>query len=218
MGIDLLNGMSKQSTWNRFYKMRQEKGEKSFDWFVKYDDIKESLEQYMPNDCAVQPFQLLDIGCGTSDFSSKLFSDIKASKLLYCIDFSQNAISHLVSLNMDSTTSLDHQIQFIIADATSLPFTSSTFDLVIDKGTLDAVLRNDNGADMAVSAISEAIRVLKTNGHFLQISDEQPDTRFELLQQIAMKYNCQLSVNFKQIDTSFGMEYFIYTINKTVSS
>lgn len=64
-------------------------------------------------------------------------------------------------------------------NALNLDFLDDTFDAVVDKGTLDALLCR--GTEHARSMVSEMHRVLRRGGVYVQISAEDPDARLELL-------------------------------------
>ena len=60
-------------------------------------------------------------------------------------------------------------------------FEDKTFDVVIDKGTLDSVLCGDGSAPNAEQMLSEISRVLTDEGVFICISYGVKDTRFPML-------------------------------------
>ena len=104
-----------------------------FDWFQRYgtcksfrDVISQSLK---PTD------SILIIGSGTSRLSEELYAD--NYRRIYNIDFSPVAVS---KLNERYAKMGLKQIQNTVMDASSMDFNDSTFDVVIDKATLDSVL------------------------------------------------------------------------------
>ena len=59
----------------------------------------------------------------------------------------------------------DLAVQFQVLDARNLPFKEKYFDLIIDKGTLDAMLSDENqGKRNCIRIISEASRLLANGG------------------------------------------------------
>merc|ERR1712061_683456 len=53
------------------------------------------------------------------------------------------------------------------ANASSLKYETGTFDVIIDKGTLDAIEQNKG---LLTAAADEAFRVLKPGAHFLSVT------------------------------------------------
>ena len=58
-----------------------------------------------------------------------------------------------------------------------MEFEDGSFDLVLDKGTLDCVLCGDNSTVNTEKAINEIYRVLSNNGIYICISFGLPETR-----------------------------------------
>jgi SAM-dependent methyltransferase len=63
-------------------------------------------------------------------------------------------------------------LDFTVADARHLPYANESFELILEKGTLDAMLSENNqqAMDDCALIVSECARVLKTGGYFMIIS------------------------------------------------
>ncbi len=66
-------------------------------------------------------------------------------------------------------------------DVRALDFQGERFDLIVDKGTLDAILCGDDSEVAAAKSISEISRVLLPGGVFLMVSHAAPEYREPLL-------------------------------------
>ena len=132
------------------------------------------------------------------------------------LDFSQGALlfqSHVFAQSNQSRNG-GHTFCTIKGDATNLPVESETFDVVIDKGTVDSVLKDiSTGSIMAGKVIAECVRVLCTSGVLLQMTDEDPDLRLALIDSLALS----VTTNFKVVSTQQGQEYFLYQVKKTLT-
>merc|ERR1711968_155952 len=64
----------------------------------------------------------------------------------------------------------------------ALDFPDETFDVVIDKGTLDSVLCGEGSTANTAKMCSEVSRVLKPKGVFLIVSYGVPDNRLNYLE------------------------------------
>ncbi|XP_077989855.1 citrate synthase-lysine N-methyltransferase CSKMT, mitochondrial-like [Glandiceps talaboti] len=222
----IVTNMSDRTTWNTFYKRKQEP---NFNWFLDFEDAHEQLEKYFPkpsNWPKNRRFHILDIGCGTSYFSMDFLNRVELDSTLWCVDFSQVAVSQLASCDISDKVvkrkNLSRDVNFVVADTCALPFKGDVIDIALDKGTLDAVLRAGDSNTKATSCIYETLRVLTTPGIFLHFSDEHPDIRLHFLQQVANQYmstheNISLSVGYQSVtDTCDPIEYFMYTVSKSI--
>ena len=92
------------------------------------------------------------------------------------------------------------------ADAQNLePVASSAFfQLVLDKGTWDAVA--GGGLPGAYQALSECLRVLSPQGTLIQFSDEDPDVRLPCLEQRSQGR----TVTVQEIGPFRSIIYFTY--------
>ena len=225
--------MSDRSFWNSFYASRQ--GDKRFDWFVHFEDVTGHIAPYLPPVSRNDLIRILDIGCGTSDFSLKLFEHLNRNCRVDCVDFSPEAINIMRTIlyergviakeAFDSEKSADpsdfsglacHQ-----ADAKNLPFKGETFSLALDKGTSDAVLKGTDGETAFVDVVKESLRVLKPDGKLIQFSDEPPEMRLNLLENVKRDVlhpnftdGCKLRFVWRELESRSGFQHFMYVVHK----
>ena len=65
-----------------------------------------------------------------------------------------------------------------MADCTDMPeFESNSFDVMIDKSTIDALLCGDRSFIMTAKMLKEIQRVVKVGGAYIAISYGNPDSR-----------------------------------------
>jgi ubiquinone/menaquinone biosynthesis C-methylase UbiE len=101
----------------------------------------------------------LDIGCGEGH-NTRIAA--KSGALMHAIDFSRAFILYATQTEKNHPLGIIYQI----ADATNLPFTSNCFDFIISTMSMMDVANTKK-------AITEAYRVLKSNG-FFQFSISHP--------------------------------------------
>ena len=99
--------------------------------------------------------KLLDLCCGTGDII-EILSKQNLNLEITGADFSEKM------LNIAKQKFADDNIHFINADATKLPFKNNSFDII----TMFFGLRNIENTD---GAINEILRVLKSEGEYLQL-------------------------------------------------
>jgi SAM-dependent methyltransferase len=214
-----------QSYWDSRFKE-----EEVYDWLVNFDEIKSFiLPLLVSTDC-----KILVVGCGNSTFSSDLYD--AGYKNITNIDFSEVCISAMFSKHAEAKPNME----WICMDMTDLKFQDATFDIVIDKASMDALMVDEGDVwDPELETIksvdkmcSDISRVLKIDGIFLQITFAQPHFRtkylmanrilhiesnpFESLKGKCDKYDWTLS--YEGVNPKQGcITYFIYTMRKQVT-
>lgn len=141
------------------------------------------------------PISVLEIGCGDVPLGKDLAIELEelerttgskagnVVKRIVCCDYSGTVIQMLKSplLNHcgqekvsteseqatvgDGPTLADHLLEFVVADARKLPYSDCEFQLVLEKGTLDAMLSDTEiGVSSCVLIVTECARILAIGG------------------------------------------------------
>lgn len=153
-----ISNFSKEEYWNKFFTKR---GNQSFEWYGEYPHLCGLLHKYMkPND------KLLNIGCGNSQLSVDLY-DVGFHNNVN-IDISNIAIKQMNDKHVPSRKNL----QFKTMDMLQMTFDNEEFSVVLDKGTLDALMSEDTEEvnRKAEKLFSEIKRVLRPCGRYICIS------------------------------------------------
>ncbi|XP_029988019.1 eEF1A lysine and N-terminal methyltransferase [Sphaeramia orbicularis] len=141
--------------WEKFFKKR---GDKAFEWYGDYNKLCGMLHKYMK----VQD-KVLVVGCGNSELSEQLY-DV-GYKHLINIDISETVITHMSQRNAERRPGLTFQQ----VDATKTPYEDASYQAVLDKGTLDAMASEEEGA-LARSMLTEMSRVLSIGGRYVCVT------------------------------------------------
>lgn len=141
--------------WERFFKKR---GEKAFEWYGDYNKLCGVLHKYIK-----VKDKVLVVGCGNSELSEQMY-DV-GYKHLINIDISETVINHMNQRNAERRPGLSFQQ----IDATKTPFEDGSYQAVLDKGTLDAMASEEEGA-LATSMLTEMSRVLSVGGRYVCIT------------------------------------------------
>ncbi|XP_069121308.1 eEF1A lysine and N-terminal methyltransferase-like [Argopecten irradians] len=144
--------------WDQFF---QKRGTKAFEWYGEYPELCGILHKYIkPAD------KLLMVGCGNSQLSENLY-DVGYHNIVN-IDISDTVIRQMTEKNRQSRPDM----KFLKMDVKNTDFADGEFAVVLDKGTLDALMVDDSTEVVAdIDAMfTEIGRVLKQGGRYICIS------------------------------------------------
>ncbi|XP_006277644.1 eEF1A lysine and N-terminal methyltransferase [Alligator mississippiensis] len=144
--------------WERFF---QQRGEKAFEWYGTYLELCGVLHKYIkPRD------KVLVVGCGNSELSEQMY-DVGYEDLMN-IDISEVAINQMRERNADRRP----KMSYLLMDMLQMDFKDAQFQVVLDKGTLDAVLTDEEETTLerVDKMFGEIARVLQVGGRYLCFS------------------------------------------------
>lgn len=154
---------SQSSYWNERYA----RDPTPFEWFQDSTALLPLLSRYVSS----RSTRVLILGCGTSSLGLDLLNE-RDLKQLHQIDFSSVCID-LMRKRHSQTPSL----LFSCQDACRTDFAAQSFDLIIDKGTLDSAMCSEEGEKNGLRMIEEAQRLLEPEGKFILFSHAPPEHR-----------------------------------------
>lgn len=103
------------------------------------------------------------VGCGNSELSEQLY-DVGYRQLTN-IDISETVVSHMNQRNAERRPGLTFQL----IDATQTGFEDGSYQVALDKSTLDAMASEEEGA-LARRMLTEVSRVLAIGGRYVCIT------------------------------------------------
>jgi SAM-dependent methyltransferase len=167
-----------------------------YDWYQSYQSVRHLLSiqalvaaTKLDLDKAFPTYdkcRVLILGCGNSTFGEDMIRDGWKGPITN-VDFSSVAIEQMKMkyCNTAFTEKYDcPEMKFIRADISKgLPFDDKSFDLIICKGTFDAILCSAGSVASAKTVVAECSRVL-VNGHgvLFLVSYGNPDSRVVFLE------------------------------------
>jgi len=178
-----------------------------YEWYLGYPGFKGSLIPYLgvagaTDKAASSGLRLrssvktLIVGCGNSDLSDDMFRDGFTD--LWSVDYSSTVIDKM-KLRMP-------HLKFETMDCRAMSYESDSFDCVVDKGTLDAVLCGVDSAKNADALLAECYRVLRPGGIFAIVTYGDPNCRVPHLSK--PRYKWRISTH------TVGKTRFIYVMEK----
>lgn len=217
---ELMENMDKKSAWDRFYSETSSRDPdfKNFEWFFGFDAVKDFIMPHLQRaSLPHSPVQVLDMGCGTSALGPSIYRDSTLPVRVTCADISPVAVE-LMREHVQAKASRPHnvasQIEFLELDCTQLDrhYTPNSLDLIVDKGTTDALLRSKEGTEKAALVLRQCLRALRSSRSLLQFSDEDPDARLLWLEMTAQDQGLPADIGVQEVGVLRGVCYYCYQV------
>jgi SAM-dependent methyltransferase len=157
-----------------------------FEWIVSYEDIREFLGSKYTHISPDKKLNILVIGCGTSTLSNSLVNEFNVAEVV-SIDNDSDCISHMSAHN--KSDKISWFTYDIIEDIGKLQNNvldnDGYFDIVIDKGTFDAIHVEGSVSPM----LKEVHRFLRVGGVYLMCSINSGDLLKALMSIPTLQFN-----------------------------
>uniref|UniRef100_A0A671LVZ4 Endothelin-converting enzyme 2-like n=1 Tax=Sinocyclocheilus anshuiensis TaxID=1608454 RepID=A0A671LVZ4_9TELE len=206
--------------WNERYRT-----EDSFEWFGDFTKFDHLLKQHVGTE-----ENILMLGCGNSALSYDMYQ--AGYTTITNVDYSSVCVESMAERHKDCA-----QLSWLCMDARRLAFPDGVFDVVLEKGTLDAMLVeesdpwkvSENAAQLLHQVLLEldklkscpkitplvepvllcqVSRVLKPGGRFISVTFAQPHFRKRLYARAEYDW----SIKHYHYGSSF--HYFLYVLTK----
>ena len=142
------------------------------EWIASPEHLRDLVEAVTPDRLS----SILEVGCGNSALAYHLAAAGYARVL--AVDFSRTALEWQTKNGRAKAVALAQM------DVCSLAVRSGTLDVVVDKGTLDAILCDStHGHENVERMCREISRALRAGGVYLHVSDADDEVRKRLLDQ-----------------------------------
>ncbi|VFQ79255.1 unnamed protein product [Cuscuta campestris] len=151
--LKTLGDFTSKENWDSFFTIRG--SDDAFEWYSEWPQLQEHLLPHISGDSLV-----LVPGCGNSNLSEHLYD--AGCRNITNIDFSKVVISDMLRKNVRSRP----EMKWRVMDMTSMLFANESFDVIVDKGGLDALMEPKLGPKLGNQYLSEVKRVLKAGGKF----------------------------------------------------
>lgn len=123
--------------WDKFFRKLKKQNDKSdgeyFEWYGSFQSFQHILSQIVKGEQ-----KILNIGCGNSLFSEDMY-DNGFKNIVNC-DFSEDVIRDMAA----RSAKIRPEMKYEIMDIFNMTYAKNSFDILMDKGLLDAVYPEDN--------------------------------------------------------------------------
>ncbi|XP_054870839.1 EEF1A lysine methyltransferase 4 isoform X1 [Amphiprion ocellaris] len=185
--------------WDERYKTEQ-----CYDWLGSFSKFQHLLEKIVKKEDSI-----LILGCGNSSMSGDMYH--AGYRTITNVDYSSVCISAMKERYSNCPGMTWHQM-----DVRQLSFPDASFDVILEKATLDAIMVEEKTpwevspqtASFIHQALTEISRCLKPGGRFVSVTFAQPFFRKRLYART--EYSWSISHH----SYGEGFEYFMYVMTK----
>ena len=220
---ELIENMDKKATWDRFYTENSRSDFENFEWFFGFDSVRDFILPLLQQHTAAAPLHVLDLGCGTSALGPSIFQHSPVQVSVTCADISPIAVrlmrEHVAARDVVAPPPPPRHplssLGFLELDCGEMfaHFGADGLDLIVDKGTTDALLRSRDGGRKAGHVVRQCLRTLRGSGRLLQFSDEDPDARLLWLETEGREPGERPArVAVQEVGELRGVRYYCYQV------
>lgn len=191
----------KAEYWDERYRAN----DTTFDWFVSYDALKDVIQPLVKPDS-----KILVVGCGNSRLSAQLYDS--GFHNIVNIDISEIVINQMRSRYREM-----ERMEWTRMDVTKMELAENSFDLVIDKATIDSLLCGSNSFHNVYQMNKNISRVMKKGARYVCITYGQPDTRIDHFRRKKLHFEVEHKTVDKPVfssDASPTSNYHVYLMTK----
>jgi ubiquinone/menaquinone biosynthesis C-methylase UbiE len=189
--------------WEDRYKSSENS---TFDWLENYSALRDIISSLnIPKETG----QILNLGCGNSEFAEDMYND--GYKNIKNIDISHNVIKTMAERNKDKEGMI-----YEVMDVRDLKYEDNSFDLAVDKSTIDALLCGEDAFINVAKMIKEVQRVLKVGGYYMIVSYGTPEYRMLHLNRKFEKFKIEILKIEKDFveEDGYDKHHYIYLCQK----
>ncbi|XP_074579685.1 uncharacterized protein LOC141836162 isoform X1 [Curcuma longa] len=200
--FDTLGDFTSKENWDKFFTVRGS-GD-SFEWYAEWPELRDPLLAQLKTAAdAADPLQILVPGCGSSRVSEYLYDD--GFRCTTNIDFSKVVVSDMLRRYVRSRP----EMRWRVMDMTELQFAEETFDVILDKGGLDALMEPEHGAKLGTKYLKEVKRVLKSGGKFLCLTLAESHVLALLFTELRFGWDTSIAIIPQKMGSKSAFQTFL---------
>ncbi|KAL0433021.1 UNVERIFIED_CONTAM: eEF1A lysine and N-terminal methyltransferase [Sesamum latifolium] len=171
--LKTLGDFTSKENWDQFFTIRGSAD--SFEWYAEWPQLQTLLTRLLlfqssaPEGSIGEPspaveaaeVSILVPGCGNSRLSEHLYD--AGFKNITNVDFSKVVISDMLRKNVRERP----EMKWRVMDMTSMQFANESFNAIVDKGGLDALMEPQLGPRLGNLYLSEVKRLSKFGGKYI---------------------------------------------------
>jgi SAM-dependent methyltransferase len=209
-----LKNLTKADFSQRSYWEERFKEEEEYDWLCDFEALHPGLRKLLDGSGAGSGARILVIGCGNSNFSADLYD--AGYHQVTNIDFAASVIARMADKNRGERP----EMRWLEMDMLHMTFEDGFFDMVIGKGSLDALHAsiadvwhpNAKLREQTDHFLRGVRRVLRPGGRFVSVSFEQPHFRTKYLMDKTAAFDTDPYSTFDGYCSSYGWQLAFHDV------
>uniref|UniRef100_A0A804RI61 Methyltransferase type 11 domain-containing protein n=1 Tax=Zea mays TaxID=4577 RepID=A0A804RI61_MAIZE len=159
--LGTLVDFTSRENWDKFFALRGT-GD-SFEWYAEWPNLRAPLLDLLGDRGAAAGAaqEILVPACGSSVLSEKLY-DAGFCRVTN-VDFSRVVVADMLRRHARARP----EMRWRVMDMTDMQFADGSFDVILDKGGLDALMEPEAGTKLGIKYLNEVKRVMKSGGKFV---------------------------------------------------
>jgi len=145
--------------------------DEGFDWHQDWESLQDVFTKYG----IVPGKRVLMLGCGNCRLMGDMYMNGFTS--IDCVDWSSEVIAKMKTKHSDKKGMSFHEVDITEGFEPKDTFRDNTYDVVLDKAVLDAIMCGQDSTDKVIAALVDIQRLLKPGGAFLSISHGDETSR-----------------------------------------
>ncbi|KAL8026596.1 hypothetical protein ABFX02_14G038600 [Erythranthe guttata] len=219
--LKTLGDFTSKENWDQFFTIRGT--DDSFEWYAEWPQLRTLLTAQLlsppslrtPESAGVQAEEvcILVPGCGNSKLSEHLYD---AGFLnITNVDFSKVVISDMLRRNLRERPGMKWRVM----DMTNMQFADESFDAIVDKGGLDALMEPELGSRLGNQYLSEVKRLLKAGGKFICLTLAESHVLGLLFSKFRFGWKMSLYTIAKEPSSrNIKLQTFMVVVEKDIST
>eukprot|EP00801_Mesodinium_rubrum_P008136 Mrub_08151.p2 GENE.Mrub_08151~~Mrub_08151.p2 ORF type:complete len:261 (+),score=60.15 Mrub_08151:23-784(+) len=172
--------------WEHRYREQEEiKGKMNippepYDWYQKWKDLSKVLvredDKGVPTSIIDRHGLILVPGCGTSKLAEDMFDDDYMN--ITCVDWSETCIRKMSAKYEKNAPNIVYKCKNVL----DMGMDDKSYNYIIDKACLDAILCGENSSRNVKHLIQEYYRILNDTGVLILVTVGKPEIRLKYLE------------------------------------
>lgn len=209
--LNTLGDFTSKENWDKFFTIRG--SDDAFEWYAEWDQLRDLLVPLLQELSSSSPsLQILVPGCGNSSLSEHVYD--AGFQSITNIDFSKVVISNMLRRNVRDRP----HMRWRVMDMTQMQIVDETFDVVLDKGGLDALMEPEQGSKLGNDYLCEVNRVLKPGGKFICLTLAESHVLGLVFSKFRFGWNISIHAISQKSSIKPKLQTFMVDAEKTGSS
>uniref|UniRef100_A0A0D3FUY4 Methyltransferase type 11 domain-containing protein n=1 Tax=Oryza barthii TaxID=65489 RepID=A0A0D3FUY4_9ORYZ len=215
--LDTLGDFTSRENWDKFFALRGT-GD-SFEWYAEWEDLRAPLLSLL-HGCGGgaegggggKAPEILVPGCGSSVLSERLYD--AGFRRVTNVDFSRVLVADMLRRHARARP----EMRWRVMDMTDMQFTDGSFDVILDKGGLDALMEPEAGTKLGMKYLNEAKRVLKSGGKFACLTLAESHVLALLLSEFRFGWDMSIQAIGNESSKSAFQTFMVVMANDVIHS